>query len=204
MNGITNSSQLETRSSSMVLSNRLSQIPILLYTQIILSLILIGIATLNSSLSWIMITQYIQSGLPTSESRRLEERPVYPQKAPLVLLHSEASLHNLPTMASTSSSTDVTKDAISLCWQLGQGQHWLRGWHGYDEFWSEQPGHNCWLCDLGRNRGRARPCSKLSMPLFFPLSFFLIFSENWSNLHSARDCILLFDVHIALRIVIIL
>lgn len=51
-------------------------------------------------------SQYIQSGLPTSESRRLVERPVYPQKAPLVL-HSEASLRNLPTMASASSSTDI-------------------------------------------------------------------------------------------------
>ena len=51
-------------------------------------------------------SQYIQSGLPTSEPRRLVERPVYPQKAPLVL-HSETSLHNLPTMASASSSTDI-------------------------------------------------------------------------------------------------
>lgn len=51
-------------------------------------------------------SQYIQSGLPTSESRRLVERPVCPQKASLVL-HSEASLRNLSTMASVSSSTDI-------------------------------------------------------------------------------------------------
>ena len=47
-----------------------------------------------------------QAGPPTSESRSLLERPIHPQKAPLVL-HSEGSLYDFPTMASASSSTDM-------------------------------------------------------------------------------------------------